>query len=129
MTITQKTDRLEGLAIRMASTRQEIKQANLPHAVYCARVEQLQEDEAEHSSLWQELSAPVKRVKVRCPHYQAIKRSMAIAREHGLNVKEEDRMRGAFSAWLGRRVESRSELNGAEWMNLGDAIKVHRLTW
>jgi hypothetical protein len=129
MTKTQKQDRLEGLAIRMAATRQEQRQAGLPHAVFVALCDQLQEDEQEYSGLWQELNAPAPAKKARCEFYREIRRFYAIATEAGLNTKEFERMRGGFSAFLSRRIESRSELDGADWVKLGNAIKARRLTW
>ncbi len=70
-----------------------------------------------------------KPVKARCNHYKAIQTFMAIAREAGLNTSAKDRCRGAVGALLGRRIESRADLTGAEWAAMGAAIKAGKLIW
>jgi hypothetical protein len=67
--------------------------------------------------------------KPRCPHYKAIQQFMAIAREAGLNTSAKDRCRGAVGALLGRRIESRADLTGAEWAAMGAAVKAGKLVW
>ncbi len=65
----------------------------------------------------------------RCPFYRSIRRAFAIARDLGLDTKADDAMRAAFGRCLGRTIESRDELNGDDWMRLGDAMKARRLAW
>ncbi len=69
--------------------------------------------------------------KPRCPHYKAIQAFVAVAREAGLNTNAnaKDRCRGAVGALLGRRIESRADLTGAEWAAMGAAIKAGKLVW
>ncbi len=64
----------------------------------------------------------------RCPHYRAVKRAFAIAREKGLDVRDSEAMRAAFGRCLGRTVETRECMNGGEWQAVGDAIK-RGLAW
>lgn len=64
----------------------------------------------------------------RCPHYRAIRRAFAIAREKGLDTRADEAMRAAFGRCLGRTVETRECMNGAEWQAVGDAIK-RGLAW
>ncbi len=75
------------------------------------------------------LVAPAAEVKKPCCHVRVIRRFYAICKNAGLDVKEADRMRGAFSLFLGRRVNSRDELNGDEWASLGDAAERGLLLW
>jgi pyrroline-5-carboxylate reductase len=65
----------------------------------------------------------------RCVHFKSIKRVYAIARDAGLNVKADEAMRAAFSRFLGRAISSREELNGRDWLLIGDAIKARHLAW
>jgi Tfp pilus assembly protein PilE len=65
----------------------------------------------------------------RCPFYRSIRRAYAIARDLGLDTKADDAMRAAFGRCLGRTIKSRDELNGGDWMLLGDAMKARRLAW
>lgn len=67
--------------------------------------------------------------RARCPHFKAIKRAFAIARDAGLNTRSDDAMRLAFGNCLGRTIERRDELSGGDWMLLGDAMKAGRLAW
>ncbi len=55
--------------------------------------------------------------KARCPHYAAIKAFAGAAREMGLNMADKDRARGAMGVYLGKRIESRSELTANDWEN------------
>lgn len=70
---------------------------------------------------------PAKRV--RCPHYPAIKAFMAVACANGLDTQAKDRCRGAVGVLLGRRIESRADLTGAEWGAMGAAIRSGKLVW
>lgn len=79
---------------------------------------------ARHSAAEREESA-----KPRCCHYKAIRRCFAIARDLGLNTRDDEGMRAAFGRFLGRALGSRDELTGCEWMLLGDAMKMRRLAW
>ena len=65
----------------------------------------------------------------RCAHYRAIRRAFAIARERGLNVKDESEMRRAFGRALGREVTTREELNGRDWSLCADMMKRGALAW
>lgn len=90
--------------------------------------------EGARESAQREAAQPVAKVKAqpakaRCPHYTAIKTFMAIAREHGLDTNAKDRCRGAVGVLLGRRIESRADLTGAEWAAMGAAIKAGKLCW
>jgi hypothetical protein len=84
----------------------------------------------------QELAAPVivepvKAPRIRCPHYKAIRRAFAIAKEKGLDTSKagKARARHAMEDVIGQCVNSRSEYNGGDWMRFGDAIKAGRATW
>lgn len=66
--------------------------------------------------------------RARCPHFKAIKRAFAIAREKGLDVRADEAMRVAFGRCLGRTVETRECMNGGEWQAVGDAMK-RGLAW
>jgi len=65
----------------------------------------------------------------RCPHYKAIRRTFAIAKDRGLNTKDESAMRRAFGRALGRQIESRDEMNGGDWQVVGDMMKRGALAW
>lgn len=65
----------------------------------------------------------------RCAWYRDIRRAYAIAREAGLDVKADEAMRAAFGRLLGRRIETREEMNGADWIAVGDAMKARVLAW
>lgn len=66
--------------------------------------------------------------RARCPHFKAIKRAFAIARDAGLNTRDDDAMRRAFGRSLGRTIESRECMSGGDWQAVGDAMK-RGLTW
>ncbi len=72
-------------------------------------------------------SAPAK--PVRCAWYRDIRRCYAIAREAGLDTKADAAMRAAFSRYLRKRIESREEMNGSDWVAVGDGIKARVLAW
>ncbi len=65
----------------------------------------------------------------RCPHYKAIRRCYAIAKDRGLNVKDEPAMRRAFGRALGREVTTREELGASDWQAVGDMMKRGTLAW
>jgi len=65
----------------------------------------------------------------RCPHYKSIRRTFAIAKDCGLNVKDEAAMRRAFGRALGRQIETREELNGNDWEAVGNMMRRGALTW
>jgi hypothetical protein len=65
----------------------------------------------------------------RCPHLTDIRSFAEAAQEKGLDMKAQDRCRGAVGMLLGRRIESRSDLNGAEWAFCANAIRMGRLFW
>ena len=65
----------------------------------------------------------------RCAHYKAIRRTFAIAKDRGLNVKDEAAMRWAFGRALGRTIETREEMTGNDWQAVGDMMKRGALAW
>ncbi len=67
--------------------------------------------------------------RTRCPHYHVIRRAFAIARDKGLNVKDEDAMRSAIALQLGMPVPSRDVLGAWHWKIIGDLIKADMLVW
>ncbi len=67
--------------------------------------------------------------RTRCPHYRAIRRTFAIAKDCGLNTNNESGMRRAFGRALGRTIESRDELNGGDWQAVGDMVQRGVLAW
>ncbi len=85
--------------------------------------------EAQAAPVVEVAAVEAKPAKARCPHYKNIQTFMAIAREAGLNTSAKDRCRGAVGALLGRRIESRADLTGAEWAAMGAAIKAGKLVW
>jgi hypothetical protein len=72
-----------------------------------------------------------KSVKARCAHYKAIQTFFAIARDAGLDTSAtaKPRMRHAMETFMGRCVDSRSEVTAAEWIAMGAAIKSKKLFW
>ncbi len=78
------------------------------------------------------IEAPAtKPAKVRCPHYKAIRRAFAIARDAGLDCSKagKARARHAMEDVIGQCVNSRAEYSGSDWMRFGDAIKAGRSAW
>ncbi len=76
--------------------------------------------------------APVASVRSQtapCAFHKAIRRCYAIAKDCGLNVKDEPAMRRAFGRALGHNIESRDELNGNDWQAVGDMMKRGALAW
>ncbi len=71
----------------------------------------------------------VKAAKTRCPHAATIKAFAAAAREAGLSMADKDRARGAMGVYLGKRIESRSELSANDWENGITAVKAGVLFW
>jgi len=73
----------------------------------------------------------VKAPRVKCPHYRAIRRAFAIAKEKGLDVSKagKARARHAMENVIGECVNSRSEYSGSDWMRFGDAIKSGAARW
>ncbi len=74
---------------------------------------------------------PVKSPRVRCPHYRAIRRAFAIAKDAGLDVSKagKARARHAMEDVIGQCVNSRSEYSGVDWIRFGDAIKSGAARW
>jgi hypothetical protein len=72
-----------------------------------------------------------KPVKARCAHYKQIQTFFAIARDAGLDTSAtaKPRMRHAMETFMGRCVNSRSEVTAAEWIAMGAAIKSKKLFW
>ncbi len=54
---------------------------------------------------------------------KAIRRFFAICKSAGVDTSSDDRMKGALSAFLGRKVASRKELSTDDWLRAGDAIE------
>jgi hypothetical protein len=54
---------------------------------------------------------------------KAIRRFFAICKSAGVDISRDDRMKGALSAFLGRKVASRKELSTDDWLRAGDAIE------
>ena len=54
---------------------------------------------------------------------KAIRRFFAICKSAGIDTGSDDRMKGALSAFLGRKVASRKELSTDDWLRAGDAIE------
>lgn len=73
----------------------------------------------------------VKAPRVRCPHYKAIRRAFAIAKDAGLDVSKagKAKARHAMEDVIGQCVESRAEYTGADWMRFGDKIKSGAARW
>ncbi len=67
--------------------------------------------------------------KARCPHYEVIRQFAALARELGLNMKEQDRARGAMGVYLGVKIESRAQLTAAQWRNAMTGLRAGVLFW
>ncbi len=70
-----------------------------------------------------------KESQTRCTFHKAIRRTFAIAKDRGLDVKDETGMRAAFGRALGRQIESRDELTGGDWQAVGDMMKAGALSW
>ena len=105
-----------------------LSQAEKYERFAAAAMERAQE-EAQVAPVVDVVAVEAKPVKVRCEFYREIKRFMAIALEAGLDTDAKDRCRGAVGALLGRRIESRADLTGAEWAAMGAAIKAGKLIW
>ena len=73
--------------------------------------------------------APAKVEKQRCPHYGAIKEFFAVAREVGLDAQNKAGCRAAVGMLLGRRIESRADMDGTEWAFATNAVRMGRLFW
>ncbi len=73
----------------------------------------------------------VKASRVRCPHYRAIRRAFAIAKDAGLDVSKagKARARHAMENVIGECVNSRAEYSGSDWMRFGDKIKSGGARW
>ncbi len=73
----------------------------------------------------------VQPVKARCSYYKAIQTFFAIARDAGLDTSKaaKPQMRHAMETAMGRCVNSRSEVTGAEWAAMGAKIKAGKLAW
>jgi len=73
----------------------------------------------------------VKAPRVKCPHYRAIRRAFAIAKDAGLDCSKtgKAKARYAMEDVIGQCVNSRSEYTGADWMRFGDAIKSGAARW
>lgn len=65
----------------------------------------------------------------RCSFHKSIRRCFGLAKERGLNTRDDEAMRGAFARYLCCDVPSREVLTALDWNILGDAIKARRLAW
>lgn len=72
-------------------------------------------------------AAPARRP--RCLHYKTIRIAFAIAKDKGLDTRADEAMRAAFSRVLGRKIDSRDEMSGNDWCQVGRAMKFHGLGW
>ncbi len=73
----------------------------------------------------------VKAPRVKCPHYRAIRRAFAIAKDAGLDVSKagKARARHAMENVIGECVNSRAEYSGSDWVRFGDAVKSGAARW
>lgn len=65
----------------------------------------------------------------RCAFHKEIRRCFAIAKERGLNVKDESGMRAAICRAFGFTIASRDVLNAGDWKTVGDMVKRGELAW
>jgi hypothetical protein len=65
----------------------------------------------------------------RCTFHKSIRRCFGIAKERGLNTRDDEAMRAAFGRYLCCDVPTRESLTASDWNILGDAIKACRLAW
>ena len=67
--------------------------------------------------------------RTRCTFHKAIRRTFAIAKDRGLDVKDETGMRAAIGRAIGRNIASRDELGANDWQAVGDMMKAGALSW
>ncbi len=67
-------------------------------------------------------AAPVAPAAPACS-VKAIRRFFAICKSAGVDTSSDERVRGALSVFLGRKVASRKELSTDDWLRAGDAIE------
>ena len=67
--------------------------------------------------------------RTRCSFHKEIRRAFAIAKDCGLNVEDKPAMRRAFGRALGRRIETREEMNASDWQTVGRMMKRGALAW
>jgi hypothetical protein len=67
--------------------------------------------------------------KSRCAHWAAIKEFFAVCREMGMDAQNKPACRAAVGMLLGRRIETRADLSGAEWNFCTNAVRMGRLFW
>ncbi len=65
----------------------------------------------------------------RCAFHKVIRRTFAIARDKGLDTKDDEAMRASFGRSLGRRIETREEMNGADWAYVARQVQRGVLAW
>ncbi len=81
------------------------------------------------------VAAPVANVaqaaiaRPRCPFHRCIRRAFAIAKEAGLDTRNDEGFRRAVGDYFGRAIESREQLTARDWLAVGDAVKARRLAW
>ena len=85
--------------------------------------------EAQLAPLHAECAPKTAKTKTPCAWAAEIRRCFAIARERGLDTKNDTGFRRAVENFLCREVPSREVLDGTEWREIGDAIKSKRLAW
>jgi sugar phosphate isomerase/epimerase len=71
----------------------------------------------------------VAKTKTPCAWAKEIRRFFAIAKERGLDTKNDESMRRAFENFFFRPVASREELDGRDWAQAADAVKSNQLAW
>jgi hypothetical protein len=130
MQSTSKAAQAAALTSRIAELHAHIELAGKLEkpALVALFTRELARVEAQLAPIAATLEPKAAKTKTPCAWAKEIRRFFAIAREHGLD-RNEDRSRGALSLFLGRRIESRAELNGREWSICADAIRDGRLFW
>ena len=70
-----------------------------------------------------------KAVRKGCAFHRTICRTFGIAKEHGLDTRDDAGMRAAIGRYLGRDVPTREVLRERDWLLIGNAIKYKQLAW
>lgn len=121
----------DAYAEAMQQARAELAAAEFDYRCEFQACQALEELAAVDSAPVAVAPVAVKAPRVRCPHYKAIRRCYAIAKERGLDCSKagKARARHAMEDVIGQCVESRAEYTGADWMRFGDAIKAGAVRW
>lgn len=70
-----------------------------------------------------------KPAKVRCAFYKQIRAFYVVAKKAGLNCENKKGMRAALSAYLGKTVVSRADLEASDWSRAIDGIECRAIWW